>query len=641
MSHGWKLIGLVLALGLSLAAAPASASPWTKGALVDYLDLTPDGSQPALVHGLQGASDCTGCHAGAADEHFYPGNSWSGSMKANATRDPLFWAALDVANADLPGVGDFCLRCHTPTGWYAGRVRKVQDVNPVDGQVPAADLVDGADGCKLQGGYENGDVSGNDYQGIGCHFCHRLQAEGPGGSPALIDNARVWLDDSDCDGAGEPCRAGPYAYPAPLPGGGEFSAPPHAWKQSHFIGSAEACGACHDVTSPITEQGAFKTLKVPGDTPAGTDTGIPFPIERTYSEWLASDFSAVLFRDDLESRDAQQRAERVARGANCRDCHMPQAQPSEPDGDVLACFFGPTRNDYQPLHAFVGGNTWVPNILKGEFSGLGRSEAFDWTIARATEMLSERSARIAASAQWRESSDVLDVQVQVTNLTGHKLPTGYSEGRRMWLQVEVRDAGDALLWSNGGWDPATGELSQDAQTRIYEVKQGIWNPATGTCDTTDSQGREAFHFVLNDCVAKDNRIPPAGFRGGDSLELRPVGQAYAETAPGSGRLRNVDTVDYAIPGLSVGAELSVRARLVYQTASKDYIEFLRNQAVERGFPAENDLCAGEPNRPFNVGPQHRSRGQYVHELWSNPAYGRSPPVTMAEAVTPVAPASVP
>ena len=184
-------------------------------------------------------------------------------------------------------------------------------------------------------------------------------------------------------------------------------------------------------------------------------------------------------------------------------------------------------------------------------------------------------------------------------------------------------------------------MSQDAQTRIYEVKQGIWNAATGTCETKDSQGREAFHFVLNDCVAKDNRIPPAGFRGGDSLELRPVGQDYAETAPGSGRLRNVDTVDYAIPGLAVGADLSVRARLVYQTASKDYVEFLRNQAVERGFPAENDLCAGEPNRPFNVGPQNRSRGQYVHDLWSNPAYGRSPPVTMAEAVAPVAPAAVP
>ena len=34
----------------------------------------------------------------------------------------------------------------------------------------------------------------------------------------------------------------------------------------------------------------------------------------------------------------------------------------------------------------------------------------------------------------------LVVRTKVTNLTGHKLPTGYPEGRRMWLQVQVQDA---------------------------------------------------------------------------------------------------------------------------------------------------------------------------------------------------------
>ena len=45
-------------------------------------------------------------------------------MMANAMRDPLFWAAVDVANKDYPGAGDFCLRCHTPPGWMGGRVVK-------------------------------------------------------------------------------------------------------------------------------------------------------------------------------------------------------------------------------------------------------------------------------------------------------------------------------------------------------------------------------------------------------------------------------------------------------------------------------------------------------------------------------------
>lgn len=77
--------------------------------------------------------------------------------------------------------------------------------------------------------------------------------------------------------------------------------------------------------------------------------------------------------------------------------------------------------------------------------------------------------------------------------------------------------------------------------------------------------------------------------------------------------------------------LNVTATLRFQIASRDYIEFLRNQAVENGFVAENDLCSDNPARPFDVGAQGRSRGQYMYDLWANPAYGRSPPVDVGSA----------
>jgi hypothetical protein len=646
---GYTRFLVAAAAALCLAAGLAVMPVGAGSPLVDFLDLTPQGSQPGLVHALQSAADCTGCHGGLAHEHHYPGNGWSGSMKANAARDPLFWAALDVANRDgeeagVPGMGDFCLRCHSPQGWYGGRVLKRQDVEPVNGQVPADQLVDGAEGCRLDGSPE----TGGDYDGVACHFCHRKQAQGPHGQPGMIDNARIWLDDGDCGGQGEPCRAGPYAYPVELPpdrGGGEFTAP-HPWEQRHFLGSAEACGSCHDVSSPTTDQGPFRTLIVPNGTASGQDTGLPFPIERTYSEWLASDFSRVLFRDDMESRSAPQRAAHPARGANCRDCHMPQAQPQpepEPEPfdatpDLRACFFGPNRLGELPTHEFAGGNTWVPAILKGEYPGLGRDEAFDWTIARATAMLSERSAQLYTEASLAADGTRLDVDVQVVNLSGHKLPTGYGEGRRMWLALEVRDAEGGLVWSDGDWDAATGELSISDRDRVYEIKQGIWDASSGNCRTTDAKGREAFHFVLNDCVAKDNRIPPAGFAGGANPELRSVGRVYPETAPGSGKRVNHDRQHYQVPlPQGVALPLAVRASLRYQTASKAYIEFLRDQAQERGFLPENTLCADGPGRPFSVGPQDRSRGQYVYELWNDPRYGRSPPVTMAQGEVSIQP----
>ncbi len=39
---------------------------------------------------------------------------------ANAARDPLFLAALSVAEQDSAGSGQFCLRCHTPKGFVKG-----------------------------------------------------------------------------------------------------------------------------------------------------------------------------------------------------------------------------------------------------------------------------------------------------------------------------------------------------------------------------------------------------------------------------------------------------------------------------------------------------------------------------------------
>lgn len=603
----WGIPLLVILLPLGAAAA---AMPGTLGAGAD--DFTPHGSQPDLLHALQGASDCTSCHTGAADEPHYPGASWSGSMMANATRDPLFWAALDVANADVPGVGAYCLRCHTPGGWFAGRVDKQPDGD--GGFSP----VDGADGCLLQGHPENGDVGGNDWRGIDCHFCHRMRDQGAAGPATALANGAVWLDDTDCDGQGEPCRAGPYDYPE----SGGFE-PPHPWKQEPFLGDAALCGSCHDVTTPELAGKPLRTL-IDGQ---GNDTGIPFPIERTYSEWRASDFASVVFRDGIETRTASQAATRIARGADCADCHMPQAEPAAPEQPLLACFFGPDRTGELPVHAFAGGNAWIPQVLKNEFPLLGRGDSLDWTSARATELLGTRSARVEIASQ-SVSADTLELSVQVTNLAGHKLPTGYGEGRRMWLALEVRDANDALVWQDGSWNAATGVLQRSAQTRVYEILQGIWDAGSGSCRIADDKQRPAFHFALNNCVAKDNRIPPAGFTGAADPELRSVDPQFAE--PNSTGSTNLDLVAYQVP-LPAGVvfPLEATATLRFQVASREYIDFLRDQAAERGFQAENDLCAGGPGRPFDVGARERSRGQYMHDLWNS--YGRSPPTDMATA----------
>ncbi|MFA5590043.1 MAG: hypothetical protein WDA70_04910 [Lysobacteraceae bacterium] len=606
-----------------------------------FVDFTPKGTQPGLAHALQGSQACTGCHGGGPQENHYPANGWSGSMMANATRDPLFWAALDVANADgaangAEGIGEWCLRCHTPKGWYEGRVRKTVAIPPGQEPLPG-ETVEGFQGCLLEGGPDSFDTSESDYGGVGCHACHRLMEQGPLGQPLMSGNADIWLDDGDCDGWGEPCRRGPYSYPHVLPAPGGTYTAPHAWKHSALHSDSAMCGSCHDVTSPTLESGPFRTLILANGTPQGQDTGLAFPVERTYSEWRHSGYASTLFRDGMEPGGDAVPGKVIARTEHCQHCHMRQAEAPtwDPKAPLMACTSGPDRTGSLPTHEFVGGNAWIPQVLKGEYPFLYRDEAFDRTSAWATQMLAERTAQLETRAT--RSGSGLAVQVKVTNLAGHKLPTGYGEGRRMWLDVDVRDADGVSLWRNGAFDPASGDLAIDAQTRVYEIKQGLWDESIGACRTTDGQGRGIFHFALNNCVAKDNRIPPLGFTGGNDPETASYAYSYPETAPGSGVSVNFDIASYTVPlPGDVVWPVTVEAKLRFQIASREYIEFLRDQAVERGFQAENDLCADGPGRPFSVGPQDRTRGQYMYELWENPTYGRSPPLDAGQHAVTVA-----
>lgn len=603
---------LVLAL-LSLAAASVTA-----------LDFTPHGTQPGLLSSLEDDTGCRSCHRGfsATDSRFMPHSTWGGSMMANAARDPIFWAAVDVANNDIPGVGDYCIRCHTPRGWLRGHSTKPGDGGPANPQ--------GALGCLLEGSYNKDGGKLNDFGGVDCHFCHRMMPEGPQGQPLFLENGNFWVDDSsecvtpDGSGFGGPCRRGPYKYTD-----GHLT-PPHGWVYSEYHESSAICGNCHNVTTPQTETGAYaQTLRLNN----GTDTGIPFPIERTYSEWQQSLFADAIFRDGLS--EAPSGTPKVVRAEQCQQCHMADAE----DAGARACQQNPagSRTGNLPKHEFVGGNTWVPAIIKGQYggpNGIGRDEDYDRTIAAARLML-QSSAQLTASvtaysAPTPGSAGSVSANVDIVNLSGHKLPTGYAEGRRMWINVQVRDGNANVVTESAAYNASTGVLTQDAQAKVYEALQGIWDPGSSTCKTEEG-GRKLFHFVLNNCIAKDNRIPPLGFRpktdqDPNGYETRPVGYTYPETSAGSGVLVNRDRTPYtfAIPA-GTQTPISVRVSLKYQISSKEYIEFLRDESIEHGFPAENTLCSGGPDRPYDSGPQSQSRGEYLYSLWNNPAYGKSPP----------------
>ena len=160
--------------------------------------------------------------------------------------------------------------------------------------------------------------------------------------------------------------------------------------------------------------------------------------------------------------------------------------------------------------------------------------------------------------------------VRVINETGHKLPTGYPEGRRLWLNVRAFDASGRVVFSSGNYRPSTGILVADPWLKVYEIKQGL------TSELAAHLGQDAgatFHFALNNTTVKDNRIPPRGYTQAawDQPGLRPVDAVYADG-------QHWDDTVYPLPTEAV----AVTALLYYQTASKEYVDFLRAEGGADG-----------------------------------------------------------
>ena len=442
------------------------------------------GTQPGTVNDADNVVLCRSCHS--SDEPSRPvaiGSEWSGSMMAQSARDPIFYAALAVANKYDFAAGEFCIRCHSPTGWLAGRSK-----SPT-GQT----------------------LTGSDFDGVQCDYCHR--------------SVDPMAPDSSAPGS---------IYPVPGYGNGmhtfqRFATPKrgpydsvssaHATMADEFQRSSALCGVCHDVSNPFQTGGQDRIFVPPSEYA---------PLERTYSEWLLSDFS----------KDGE--------NGSCQSCHM---KPTPGYGSVVAS--SPMRMDLA-RHDLTGGNSFVPGIIRDFWPGLD-SAALAGGSLRAVATL-RNAAELALVARRIDTAVV--ATVRVTNLTGHKLPTGYPDGRRMWIRLTGRDAQGDTIFESGKYDADSALLVLDDRIRIYQALYGMRD---STARSYNLEPGFSLHFVLNDTLLLDNRIPPRGFTNAAFAERRaaPVGAAYADS-------QYWDEAEYILPAKVT----EVTAGLYYQTISR-------------------------------------------------------------------------
>ncbi len=548
-----SIIAVLIASGSILWSAPV---PTTLN------DFFMPGSQPDESGNLEKVTRCTNCHGGYGEEDVEPVFTWRGGMMSQAMRDPHYFATVAIANQDAPESGDLCLRCHTPKGWLEGRSE------PTDGSALTPD----------------------DYEGVQCDYCHRLIKPTTIGVNPYPDDPNYTSDTYPLDQAylatidsipetsangmfivdSDQAKRGPYS----------LTVARHAYTYSPLHSDAHLCGTCHDVSNPAFTRdpnGAYVPNAFDAPAPDFTPTAM-FPVERTFSEWKMSAYNtpAGIYAPQFGGNKDYV--------STCQDCHM-----RDVTGHGCDKSDAPLRTDL-PLHDQTGGNTAVPLWVAALYPGDVETAALDSGIQRATYMLQNAATMTLDVTQ--QGNQFL-AQVHIVNETGHKLPSGYPEGRRIWINMKAYNIGAQTVYESGAYNLATAELTHDADAKIYEIKPGI---STALAPIVSLPAEPSFHFVLNDTIYRDNRIPPRGFTNAafDSIQSPPVDYSYADG-------QYWDDTDYLLPGETV----DIVVTLYYQTASKEYVEFLRDE---------------------NVTTDH---GQTNYDLWA--ANGKSAPVAMATA----------
>lgn len=552
-----RTIHRLIAWSLVLHATPASTLRAQVPATLDNYFLP--GTQPDTSNGkdfepILSAENCRSCHEvyNPFDNLEYPIYSrWKGSMKANAARDPLFHAALTIANQDAEFGGDTCIRCHSPGGWLGGRSL------PTDGS----------------------SLRDQDFEGVTCNFCHRMVDPDfkPGTSPTrdqpildALENAGL-LPLRPGGGAyvveADDVRRGPFNDIQV-----NFHAPVEI-VYSPFHTTSDLCATCHDVSNPLfvkQPDGSYALNALGQEHPTGDPLDM-FPLERTFSEWDNSQYKTI----GVQSNGVFGGNHPTGVMRTCQDCHMP-------DTNTYGCVFETVLRENVPAHDFSGGNAWMQDVLLNLYSNEVEPDYLLDSKDRALYML-QHAATLEAYVE------PCGVRVRVVNETGHKLPTGYPEGRRMWIQVEWSAADLTPVAVRGRYNPATADLTT-SDTTVFESRLGL-DEAVATL--TGKPSGPSFHFALTNKVFKDNRIPPRGFTNAAfaAVQAAPVGEVYAD-----GQYWH-DTTFFIPPGATTAV-----ISLFYQTSSKEYITFLRD---------ENNT---------------NDTGDVLYEQWE--LTGKSPPVLM-------------
>ncbi len=250
-----------------------------------------------------------------------------------------------------------------------------------------------------------------------------------------------------------------------------------------------------------------------------------------------------------------------AESESCQSCHMPEAALA-PISSVL----GEPREDFSQL-VFREGNEFMLRLLdKYRDELLVKAPSSD--LQRAAEATREHLQTSTAQLEVVEISSEEEhfvIDLEVTNLAGHKLPTAYPS-RRAWIHLAVHDANGNLLFESGamrsdgsieGNDNDAGSFEPHYQVIEHPGQVQIYEPIIA-----DGSGKITTGLLSAVTYAKDNRVLPEGF---DKATAEKAIMVHGRASEDRNYRAGSDRIRYRVatpPGVQ---RVDVKARLMFQT----------------------------------------------------------------------------
>jgi hypothetical protein len=555
------------------------------------------------------SSQCEACHGGLANVGLGPTmvvtsstsptinvseyGEWRWTPMGLAGRDPVFYSQLDselAALKDRPvqqGVINTCEQCHGAMGkqTFAAEHPKedfqlafVNETNP------------------NKEGFRYGGLARD---GISCAVCHRIQA------PKRPDPG--YFFENQINGVYNLTPAdelhGPFknkeitTYPMKT---GINVKPTY----DDYVQNPQMCGSCHTIVLPVLDS------KKKGDTKVE---------QATYPEWLNSDF-----RNEYNS--VGKKAE------TCQECHMPTSYANAktdvnvatlqtkiatvqdltyPESDFIA-----TPDDLDVRyhetgfrrHELLGTNGFLLQMFLKPVNDRKNNEVLGVRLADymtgLTSDLQAVSDNVVQQAQtatatvqisrFEVQGNKLLVEVTVTNLVGHRFPSGVGF-RRAFLNFEAT-ANGTTFFASGRTDP-TGQITDFAgnvlptesfQGNKFQPHFDQTHPITSSSQVqiyeelvTDANGQITTSFTRRDNDLKDNRLLPSGWRKNGPPDLKipeefleatwPVGGAMDDPVYMAGNGQSIVRYEIPLPDGANVQDLHATVTLFDQTLPPFYL----------------------------------------------------------------------